>query len=251
MDLSEFKQGIAGLSEKSHADKIKLFGWFLHTQRGRAQFQPSDIGKCYDALHIGRPPSFGGYFDNLVKRGDLLKNSSGYRLENRVREALDAQYGTREITVQVTQLLLNLPDQIPDLVERTYLNEALICYRHGAFRAAVVMVWNLAYHHLCDSVLKKRVGDFNARWQVVYPGHHRKAPKAIKVMDDFAEELKESEVIEVCNSAGIVTKDIHRILVQKLGRRNSAAHPSGVKIEQLQAEEFIDDLIKNVVLKLQ
>ncbi len=250
MELSEFKQAIADLSEKSHADRIKLFGWFLHTQKGLAHFQPSDIGKCYETLHMASPSSFGGYFENLVKRGDLLKNNSGYRLESRVREALDAQYGTRDITIQVTQLLLSLPEKIPDLGERTYLNEALICYKHGAFRAAIVMAWNLAYHHLCSYVLKNRLADFNSRWQIVHPGHHRKAKKVIAVMDDFADELKESEVIEVCNSAGIITKDVHRILVEELGRRNSAAHPSSVKIEQLQAEAFIDDLIKNVVLKL-
>jgi len=249
MDLSEFKQRIAGLSEKPHADKIKLFGWFLHTQGGVAHFRASDIGECYEALHIARPGSFGGYFNNLVGRGDLLKNKSGYRLENKVREALDVEYGTREITVQVTKLLLDLPGQIPDLAERTYLDEAFICYRHGAFRAAVVMAWNLAYHHLLGYVLKNRLADFNARWPLIYPGHHRKAPKAIVLMDDFA-DLKESEVIEICNSANIITRDVHRILEEKLGRRNSAAHPSSVAIGQLQAEAFIDDLVKNVVLKL-
>ncbi len=249
-DLSEFKQLVTGLSEKSHGDKIKLFGWFLHAQRKLAHFQAADIGKCYDTLHMARPGSFGGYFDNLIKRGDLPKNNSGYRLENKVREALDTEYGTREITVQVTHLLLKLPDQIPDLAERTYLNEALICYKHGAFRAAVVMTWNLAYHHLMDYVFKKYLADFNARWQFVYPGHHSKGTRVIAGMDDFA-DLKESEVLRICNSANIITKDVHRILDEKLGKRNSAAHPSSVAIEQLQAEAFIDDLIKNVVLKLQ
>jgi hypothetical protein len=69
-------------------------------------------------------------------------------------------------------------------------------------------------------------------------------------MDDFNEELKESQVIEICNSADIITKDVHRILKEKLGTRNSAAHPSSIEIGQLQAEAFIDDFIKNVVLKL-
>src|SRR5262249_50436673 len=55
---------------------------------------------------------------------------------------------------------------------------------------------------------------------------------------------------KVCNSSGVITKDQRKILVEKLGTRNSAAHPSSGKIEQLQAEEFIDNLIKNVVLKL-
>ena len=112
------------------------------------------------------------------------------------------------------------------------------------------MTWNLAYHHLCDYVLKTHLAEFNARWPIVFPGDHKKAPNTITTMDDFSEELKESKVIDICNSAGIITNDVRKILVDKLGRRNSAAHPSSVKIEQLQAEEFIDDLIKNVVLKL-
>jgi hypothetical protein len=251
MMLEEFKQLIPGLSDKSHSNKIKLFGWYLHVHKRMTQFQPSDIGNCYDALHMARPSQFGGYFADLLAPGKgLLKDRSGYRLESKVRAELDAQYGSREITIQVTELLLGLPEKISDLAERTYLDEALICFRHKAFRAAVVMTWNLAYHHLCDYVLKNRLDDFNKRWPLVYQGHHRKGTKTIATMDDLTEELKESEVIEICNSAGIITKDVHRILVGKLGRRNSAAHPSSVMIEQLQAEEFIDDLIKNVVLKL-
>jgi hypothetical protein len=129
MELKELTQVIIGLSERSHGDRIKIFGWFLHTQQNLPHFEPSDIGKCYDMLHMARPSSFSGYFENLVTRGDLLKTASGYRLDDRVREALDAQHGTREITIQVTQLLLNLPNQLPDLAERTYLSEALICYK--------------------------------------------------------------------------------------------------------------------------
>ena len=113
------------------------------------------------------------------------------------------------------------------------------------------MTWNLAYHHLCDDVLKSHLAMFNERWQIKYPSHHKKTPKIIAKMDDFSDQLKESEVIEVCNSAArIITKDVHRILLDKLGRRNSAAHPSSIAIEQLQVDAFIDDLIKNVVLKL-
>jgi hypothetical protein len=250
MELSDLQQKVEGLADKSHADKIKLLAWYLHTYRKANYFGHSDIKKCYDDLHLASPSSFGAYFANLVKSREILKNSSGYRLESRVREALDAQYGSSEVVVKITELLLTLPEKIPNLAERTYLDEALICYRHGAFRAAVVMTWNLAYHHLCDYVLKSHLAEFNQRWPIVYPGHHKKATKIIAKMDDFSDQLKESEVIEICNSASIITKDVHRILLDKLGRRNSAAHPSSVAIEQLQVDAFIDDLIKNVVLKL-
>lgn len=250
MKPEELIKVVPGLSSKSHAEKIKIFGWYLHVYQCKAHFQQADVKRVYEALDMAPPSALGPYFAPLVEKRELLKSTAGYRLEQKVRETLAAQYGTRDVTIQIAKLLSDLPGKIPDLAERTYLDEALICFKHAAFRATVVMTWNLAYHHLCDYVLKSKLAEFNARWPVIYPAHHKKSIKAIAKIDDFAEELKESEMIEVCNSAGIITKDVHRILKEKLGRRNSAAHPSGVKIGQLQAEEFVDDLVKNVVLKL-
>jgi hypothetical protein len=58
---------------------------------------------------------------------------------------MTAKYGERKITVEVTKMLTDLPAKVPDVAEREFLDEALICYRNGAFRAAVVMTWNLAF----------------------------------------------------------------------------------------------------------
>lgn len=250
MELNELSKRATSLAERSHAEKIKLFGWYLHCHKGLPQFQVSDVRKCYEALDLAVPLSFSGYFQNLLRAKELLKNRSGYRLESRAREQLQARYGNRDITVEVTHLLRSLPDKVPSLAERTYLNEALVCFEHTAFRAATVMAWNLAYHHLCDYVLKHHLANFNKKWPDVFPGHHKRRTKHIGTIDDFNRELKESEMIDICNSANIITKDIHRILSEKLGRRNSAAHPSNVDIGRLQTEAFIDDLVRNVVLML-
>jgi len=80
-----------------------------------------------------------GYVKNLVDSRELLKNASGYRLSGPVRDAFDVVYTPAGHKVQVAQLLRDLPKQIPDLAERTYLDEALICYENSAFRATVVM----------------------------------------------------------------------------------------------------------------
>lgn len=251
MDLADLKKATPGLNDKSHAEKIKLFAWYLHVHKYKSHFQPGEIKECYDALHYTPPQSFGGYLDNLKNSKEVLKNSSGYRLSAHVRDALDAIYApTSGNKVQVTQLLRNLPGLIPDFAERTYLDEALICYVNSAFRASVVMAWNLAYHHLCDHIIKARLHEFNARWVVSYPGHHKKSNKVIATIDDFNAELKESEVLLICRDASIITRDIWKIMDEKLGKRNSAAHPSSVVIGQLQVDAFIDDLVKNVVLKI-
>jgi hypothetical protein len=252
MTLAELVHGIPNFAQWNHVEKIKLFAWRLHVHQGLEHFTGADIRGCYQDLHLDEPSSVSPFLAAMEKKKpkELIREADGYKLEMRVRDALDRKYGARTITVQVTELLAKLPASVPDLAERTFLDEAMVCFKHGAFRAAIVMTWNLAYHHLCDHVLKKELTKFNTQWPLVYAGHHKKAPKAIARMEDFSDELKESEVVEICNSAGIISKDIHKILKGKLDRRNSAAHPSTVSISQLQAEEFIDDIVKNVVLKL-
>jgi hypothetical protein len=252
MTLAELAQDIPNLAAWNHVERIKFFAWYLHTQKKLEHFQATDIRRCFEDLHLDPPSSVSPFLASMEKKKpkEVLKRAEGFRLEMRVREALDKKFGTRQITVQVTELLASLPASVPDVAERIFLDEALVCFKHGAFRAAIVMAWNLAYHRLCDHVLRKELAKFNGQWPLVYQGHHKKTVKTITKMEDFADELKESEVLEICNSARIISKDIHKILKAKLDRRNSAAHPSSVKIDQLQAEEFIDDIVKNVVLKL-
>jgi hypothetical protein len=154
------------------------------------------------------------------------------------------------LTVKVASLLTNLADAIPDMVERAYYQEALICYKYGSPRAAVVMTWNIAFSHLCTHVLTKKLAEFNARWQLSMPGMHKKKPLEIKIFDDFNEELKESEVLTICRDEGILTKNMYNIMHAALGKRNAAAHPNSVVIDQLQTDAFITDLIVNVVQKI-
>jgi len=250
MDLAALKEAVPGLPDKSHYDKIKVFGWWMQVHKSKTSFTAAEVGKCYDDLDLSRPASFGEYFKQLVGKKELLRSGSAYKLEHKVREQLDAAYGIPILTVKVTSLLTNLADTIPDMAERAYYQEALICYKCGSLRGAVVMTWNIAFSHLCMIVLTKRLADFNARWLLSMPGMHKKGPIEIKVFDDFNEDLKESEVLTICRDAGILTKNMYNIMHAALGKRNAAAHPNAVVIDQLQTDAFIADLIINVVQKI-
>ncbi len=250
MDLQELRQAVYGLADKTHREKILLFGWFLHAQQAKATFSGADIGKCYSALHLAAPSSFGPYFKNLVDAKQLLKSAAGHRLENRVREDLQAAHGKTEVAIRVSNALSDLAAKLPTLAERAYYKEALVCYTNGALRAAIVMTWNIAFAHLCDHIVGKRLAEFNARWQLAYPGMHKNRLKAITKLDDFNDELKESEVIVISRDAGIISKNIYNIMHSSLGRRNAAAHPSNVIIDQLQTDAYIVDLVTNVVLQI-
>ncbi|MGH9325183.1 MAG: hypothetical protein ACRD2B_00630, partial [Terriglobia bacterium] len=206
----------------------------------------------FNLLRAGQPSSVSPFLVQMEKKKpkEILRDSHGYHLEHALLESLNARYGQRRITVQVTRMLLELPAQVPDVAERQFLNEALICYRHGAFRAAVVMMWNLAFDHLLNFILKHHLAAFNAQWPVSLPKLHQKARiSAVADRDDFG-ELKESEILGICKSAGIIGPDLYKILDEKLGKRNTAAHPSTVAVSQIQAEAVIDDLVNNAILKL-
>lgn len=61
--------------------------------------------------------------------------------------------------------------------------------------------------------------------------------------------MKESKFIDLCRVAKIISNDVRKILDQKLGTRNSSAHPSGVTINKSKVIDFVEDLVDNVVLK--
>ena len=183
----------------------------------------------------------------LATSKKLLKDSTGYRLSGSIRNELDQKYKQSQRTVTVSSLLNDLPKKITGSDEREFLDEALACYRVKAFRAAIVMTWNLAYDHLTSWIFddQNRINMFNSAITKRYP----KSKVVIKKRDDF-EAFKEDEVIEVCNSSGLFSKNIIKILKEKLTKRNIAAHPSNVKVTQVQADDVITDLVNNVVLKL-
>lgn len=249
--LKSVVAGIPGFGTWSVNDKILFFAWFFQRHGNRERFKPSEIKGCFDSLHIKAPTSIGAYFKPLVenRKPKLLKDSRGYRLEGSIFEALDAKYGSRASTIAIIETLANLPSRVVGVDERDYLNEALTCFKNGAFRAAIVMTWNLAYDHFLRWLLAdaSRLAAFNAQLPKVAP--EAKLLSGVSGVDDFG-FIKEDKVLLVAKSARVIDGNLQRAMQQKLGLRNSVAHPSSLVITQLTAEEAIQNLIDNVVLKL-
>ncbi len=160
---------------------------------------------------------------------------------------LGGLYGAHPATVAASKLLNELPTQVPDLAQRAFLEEAINCYKVRAFRAAIVMTWNLAYDHLVRWIFADPT-----RLVTLNSGFAKRFPReaiTVSASQDL-EEIKESKVIEACGSAGLVSSNMLRILREKLTRRNMAAHPSAVVVAEPQANDVITDLVNNVVLLL-
>jgi hypothetical protein len=249
MELSDLVEQVADFDVLPPREKIRLFAWYLHTYLLDVVVHSNSIIWCYRELHL-IPKDVSKYMLRMAETTppDLIKAKGGYMLARSVRSELNAKYGVHHSVVQVSKLLSELPEKVPETAERTFLLEAMKCYRVEAYRACIVMTWNLAFDHLLRWILKDptRLGDFNAAIPRKYP---RKPPLTIVTQEQF-EELKESEVIEICNTASLVSGNIIRILREKLTKRNTAAHPSSVVVVQSQADDVVTDLVNNVVLAL-
>jgi hypothetical protein len=249
MELKELAEQVEGFDALPPREKIRVFAWHLHTNRSKEVFDNAAIRACYQELHLA-DPNVTKYLPRMAdsRPPDLVKVRGGYKLERSVRVSLDAKYGIHHSVVQVSNLLAKLPGKVPDLAEKNFLIEAMKCYRVEAYRSCVVMTWNLAYSHLLHWILANsgRLNNFNSAIPRRYP---KKPPIVISNYDEF-DELKESEVIEICGTAGLVNSNIIRILREKLGKRNTAAHPASVIVVQSQADDVVTDLVYNVVLAL-
>ena len=140
-----------------------------------------------------------------------------------------------------TKLLSDLLVRVTEKNNRAYLEEALICFGHKAYRGALIMAWNLAYSDVLDRIYATGLDKFNSQVGT----HNFKRPIVNRL--DFA-DLKESDVIKIARAAKLISGETLKLLDEKLGKRNSAAHPSAKVITVVSAEDFISDLVENVVL---
>jgi hypothetical protein len=179
------------------------------------------------------------------RNGKYIKSpKGGYRLVKGTFEDIDRAVKGEPQKVQVSMRLIELVEKVPDGSEKDFLEEAVKCFRIGATRATIIMVWIVAMEHLQKYIYANKLQGF----QAAQSAHTDKKMKRVINYDDFS-DLKETRFIELARLSGAISNDVRKLLDEKLGVRNSAAHPSGVNISSHKATEFALDLIDNILLK--
>jgi hypothetical protein len=166
---------------------------------------------------------------------------------------VEAILPTSPITSAATPTLLStaLPflqrtvAKVSDQQRKEFLAEAISCLEVQARRATVILAWIAALDHMYDYVLKHGLADFNVAL-ARQPG--KLGQMTIAKKDDLA-EMKESDFIMVSRSAKLISNDVRKILDEKLGFRNSCAHPSSIAVGDSKVLSFIEDLVENVIAK--
>lgn len=247
-DIADFASSIANFYSSNAVEQLIILAWFVETRQGRSSFDSAYLRQCFREVGV-EPPDMSVYLPRLAAKAQpqLYKVGKGYRLAADVRRTLDVRFKVDEVIIKVAKTLSDLPTRIPDIAEREFLTEALSCYRARAYRATIIMVWNLAYDHLLKWVFAD-VG----RTSLIAHGVSSRWPKKNLVLTkrEDVEDLKESEFIEAARTIGVIDKNMTQILREKLNRRNMAAHPSSIKFSQQSADEMILDLVDNVILRL-
>ena len=144
----------------------------------------------------------------------------------------------------VSDVLRGLRSHAADQHQANLVDEAIRCLECGAYRAAIVTGWNLAFDHFRQWIFssrKKRLKELNA----VLTSKNRTPPQVVHYEDFF--ELSERVLIDDSYAAKLFKKGPHKFLVNALDTRNSFAHPSHLVATGVSAAGYIDGLIRNVI----
>lgn len=244
--INRFYNSVEGAAEQSQSALVELFVYFLTVESGQEAATPKQIAGCFVACDLIVPGNVSARLSEGLKSKPpkYIKTKAGYKLQRHMREALSKKLGAETVTAQTSATLRSLEHKLPAGVDKEFLREAIDCFEVGANRAAITMVWILAMDHLFAYVLAHKQAEFN---DALSKDKGVKL-KVVAQRDDFS-ELKEAKFIELCRASGVISNDVRKILDQKLGTRNSSAHPSGVIVNKSKAIDFIEDLVDNVVLK--
>lgn len=245
---NRFYSAIPDASKLRQSDLIDLFVYFLTVEVGASCATPVEINRCFSDCDLQVPANASAHLSKHLNGASpkFVKVDGGYRLQRAYREKLAGRLGDIRSVSQTSEALRKLEAKFVEGNEKSFLTELINCFEIGANRASIVLCWILTIDHLYDYVMAHHLDAFNEALSKVTD--RRVKVSRIQVRDDFA-DIPEGKLIELLRSSGVISNDVRKILEEKLGVRNSCAHPSGVSIKPSKVVEFVDDLVENVVLK--
>lgn len=243
--IDRFYNSIADVVSIGQRELVGFFIYFLTEENSEEFATARAIQKCFKDCRLGSPTRIPQYLSEGIKRSEYIRAGSGYRLQRHHLEIISQQLGIEKRNLASHPELRKLEARVTGS-EKAFLKEVIDCFEAGANRAPIIMCWILALDHLCNYTFREHLAAFNAELKKVTDKRVRVTE--IGSRDDFS-DIPEGKLIELMRSAGVISNDVRKILDEKLGIRNSCAHPSGIEVKPSKALAFVDDLVENVVLK--
>jgi len=259
MTLIEFINNIDNFADFSRRSRILLFAYYLRKHKGIVEFSNSHIRKCFQESLLKIPSDLSRLLQSLARgrNSSLIKGrrNNWYSLAMPGLQEVEAYLTVKQAPeIEVDSFLKSgIPylekviSKVSSKNQQRYLAESIACLGVDAKRATILMMWAATIAHIYDFILAHKIKGFNT---ALTRRSDRYGKLRIKAYDDLT-EIPESVFIEVCRSAKIVSNDVRKILDEKLGIRNTCAHPSGVEVHSTKVINFIEDLVDNVITKYQ
>lgn len=244
--LEQFIASIENFNAISKSEMVDFFAYYTQVFQGKQTFRPKDLEKCFSDLLIPAYANIPQYLaDNAKNKANqkfLRHKDLTYTLTRGRSDEISKKVIIDLPKIHVSTSLRELLTKISNPSEKVFLEEAIKTFEVEAYRASIIMVWLLTLDHLFEYILANKLQDF------ITALRRANINKSVHSKDDFG-DIKESQFIEVCRSANIISNDVRKILDTKLGIRNSFAHPSTIHLPKSKALEFIEDLVVNVITK--
>jgi len=239
----------------SLSDTAVVITYFIERKRGKQWFFTADLRAWFIEALISPPTNLFDVVSRATKSQLLIPDKTSdrmrYRLSQKGIDRVEKQLeqvgllATRgeetALLREVSQSLYTSLEQIPDLDERGYIQEALTCLdsRLKAYRASILMGWAGAIYHLRKQV--ERAG-FDKFCQVVV-GLSLGKVKKVNTIDDL-EYYQEKDFLLVIEKMGIIDKAIRTQLETCLDLRNACGHPTQVSPQIHTVKAFFENIIQ-------
>jgi hypothetical protein len=231
--------------------RIGLFVYFLTETLSQQGATAKQIEQCFRDCDLSVPQSISSYLSkglNSKPRKFVKAKGGGYKLERHMRELMAADIDADVHNVHIPAELHHLLAKAQDGPGKEWLKEGMECFSIQAYRATLILVWLYTLDHLFEFILKHQLAAFNATL-ANHPDKKATSKVGQVTTRDHFTELPEDLFITICKTANIISADVKRILIERLGNRNSAAHPSGVVFTRARVVAFVEDLVLNVAVK--
>jgi hypothetical protein len=257
MNTLEFLGLFSDSDSLSNNSRIVAFAYYLRRYKGQVEFTSSDIRECFRESLLRNPQTLSSIINSLSlgDRAPLLPGSRAGRfslsvfglreVEGTIQNLPSTPERTSEFLQFAIPYLQKSVAKLSDDNQRKFLAEAIACIGAEARQATIIMTWLVAIDHLYDYIITHKLAEINS---AISRRTDRISTLVVSTKDDFL-EIKESVFIEVARSADIITNDVRKILEEKLGIRNSCAHPSTIEIHDSKVVSFIEDMVDNVIVK--
>lgn len=245
MTVDDFLNATSDFDSLNQKDQVKLICFFYLVESELDNFQVKHITKAFEDHGLGKPTGLSSRISELTKGRPpiLIKTKQGYEFHRTAKKELESEFLKSTHTQETSITLRDLLNDLKGDEQKRFLEEAISCFEIKSYRASVIMTWLLTIDVIYEYILiPVNLVKFNQAIQ-----SHGKYRRVIVTQKSDFSGIKESAFIEIFRVSRLIDNDARKILDQKLGIRNSSAHPNTIEILDYTAIEFIQSLVKNII----